>query len=103
MLTIQTPVSPITAITIIPVNNKPNPDAKVKAEPVPVEPYVFATFSKEVIRLFENCEFGVFDFKAYRNSGQVGRGFVLRIKIFEPRDELGELDEVSGFAYWLCW
>ena len=75
----------------------------VIGEPGPVEPYVFATFSKEVIRLFENCEFGVFDFKAYRNSGQVGRGFVLRIKIFEPRDELGELDEVSGFAYWLCW
>jgi hypothetical protein len=59
----------------------------VIGEPGPVEPYVFERFSKEVMKLFEICEFGVFDFNRYRHSGQVGRGFALRIKIVESHDE----------------
>ena len=55
--------------------------------PGPVEPQVLATFSQEVMHLdFEGCgrcEFGAFDFKAFRKNGQVGRCFALRIKIFE--------------------
>lgn len=59
----------------------------VIGEPGPVEPYVFERFSKEVIKLFEICEFGAFDFNRYRHSGQVGRGLALRIKIVESHDE----------------
>ena len=53
----------------------------------PVEPHVFATFSEEVIDLDlegrVRCEFGPFDFKAFRKNRQVGRCFALRIRIFE--------------------
>ena len=59
----------------------------VIGEPGPVEPYVFQRFSKEVIKSFEICEFGAFDFIEYRHSCQVGRGFSLRIKIVESHDE----------------
>ena len=55
--------------------------------PGPVEPHVFETFSQEVMDLdFEGCgrcEFGAFDFEAFRKNGQVGRCFALRIRIFE--------------------
>ena len=59
----------------------------VIGEPGPVEPYVFERYSKEVIKLFEICEFGAFDFNRYRHSGQDRRGFALRIKIVESHDE----------------
>ena len=53
----------------------------------PVEPHVFATESEEVIDLDlegrVRCEFGPFDFKAFRKNRQVGRCFALRIRIFE--------------------
>ena len=52
-----------------------------------VDRHVFAGFSQDVRDLFGTYTFGAFDFKAYMKSGKVGRGFALRIRIFELGDE----------------
>ena len=48
-----------------------------------VDRHVLATFSQDVRDLFGIYPFGAFHFKAYMKSGKVGRGFALRIRIFE--------------------
>jgi hypothetical protein len=51
--------------------------------PEPVERVVFATFWQDVWQLGATYEIGLFNFRAYIETGKVGLGFLLRIEIHD--------------------